>query len=101
MNEDLQAIAQAANNLANRLPCALVMTFAEAIAQASALERPDHRTAILHYLPTADFRDVAADFLDQWQTVAKGVSAQTAVTALLTAAQAAQAHRQEHTVEIV
>jgi phosphatidylserine/phosphatidylglycerophosphate/cardiolipin synthase-like enzyme len=101
MNEALQAIAQAAHALASRLPYAIVINVAEALTQVQMPTWPGTQTALVPHLPTADFRDAAADFLAQWQRVATRVSAQTAATALLTAAHTLKTSRQDHTVEMV
>ena len=67
MNAELQALAQAAYILACRLPYTIVMAVAEALAQVQVPIWPDTQTALLLHLPTADFRDATADFLDDWQ----------------------------------
>jgi hypothetical protein len=101
MNEECQAVAQAAHALASRLPYTIAMTVAEVLGQVQVPAWPGIRTALLHRLPTAAFRDATSDFLDQWQGVAAIVSAQTAAMALRTAAHALKISRQEQTAEIV
>jgi phosphatidylserine/phosphatidylglycerophosphate/cardiolipin synthase-like enzyme len=52
-------------------------------------------------LPTADFRDAAADFLDHWSARAARLTPQSVAAALTAAARSELAHRQGESVEIV
>lgn len=73
MNNDLQQIADAAAQLAARLPHWILVSLAEAVVQHESADMAVARTAILHNLPTPNFRDAAADFLDHWFARAAGV----------------------------
>lgn len=101
MNDDLHQIAMAATQLADQLPHWVLVSLAEGIVGHGDMEWPAAKTAILHHLPTADFRDAAADFLDYWQLRSVVVSPQTAAMALLAAAKTELANRQAESVEIV
>src|SRR5262249_46765179 len=79
---------------------ALVLTFAEVIAQVPTRAGSLPRRTLVQHLPTAAFRDAAADFLDEWHTGAPRVSGPMAAMALVTAAQDVQAHREEQRVEL-
>jgi phosphatidylserine/phosphatidylglycerophosphate/cardiolipin synthase-like enzyme len=98
---DLHHIAEAATQLADRLPHWVLMSLAEAVVQHGGDAWPGARSAILHRLPMPEFRDAAADFLDYWQLRANGVAPHTVAAVVVTAAKAEQNHRQEETVEIV
>jgi phosphatidylserine/phosphatidylglycerophosphate/cardiolipin synthase-like enzyme len=65
------------------------------------MDWPAARTAILHTLPTADFRDAATDFLNHWRLRATELPPQVVAAALMAVAQAEVAHRQGESVEIV
>ena len=52
-------------------------------------------------LPTPDFRDATADFLDLWHSAAGSIGAEAVALALVTAAMSERNHRQQETVEIV
>jgi len=98
---DLHQIAEGATQLADRLPHWVLVSLAEGVDRYGGTEWPASKTAILHCLPTADFRDAAADFLDHWQQRAAGLTPQAVAAALVAAAKAEQTHRQVETVEIV
>jgi phosphatidylserine/phosphatidylglycerophosphate/cardiolipin synthase-like enzyme len=98
---DLHHIAGAATQLTNRLPHWVLVSLAEAVDQHGGEEWPGAKTAILHHLPTLEFRDAAADFLQQWQMKANGMTPHAVATALVTAARSELARRQEEIVEIV
>ena len=101
MNQEHHQIGAAAARLADRLPHSVMMALAAAVARHGTLERAASRQAILQSLPTPDFRDVTADFLDLWHTGAGGVGAEAVAVALVTAANSELDHRQAETVEIV
>jgi phosphatidylserine/phosphatidylglycerophosphate/cardiolipin synthase-like enzyme len=101
MNDDLHQIALAAKRLADRLPYAVVISMAEAVTQHGGMDWQTGRTAILNSLPTADFRDAAADFVDHWWSKAARLTPQSVAVALVVAANAEIAHRQEESTEIV
>lgn len=101
MTYDLKQIGAAAARLADRLPNSLMMCLAEAVVQHGGLEPAAARRAILHCMPTPDFRDAAAAFIEVWQLTATGISADAAAVALLTAAKCEHDHRHDETVEIV
>jgi phosphatidylserine/phosphatidylglycerophosphate/cardiolipin synthase-like enzyme len=101
MNDDLYQIAVAATLLADRLPHWVLVSLAEGVTSQGGLDWPASKTAILHGLPTADFRDAAADFLDHWRHRAAGLTPQAVAAAVMAAAKAQQTHRQGEVVEIV
>jgi phosphatidylserine/phosphatidylglycerophosphate/cardiolipin synthase-like enzyme len=101
MNAASHAMAQAASTLASRLPYTIVLTVADALAQLQGPAGPDTRIALLRHVPTAEFREATAAFLDDWQRVAPSMAASTAATALLTAGHVLQASRQAQTMEMV
>lgn len=98
---DLHNIAEAATQLANRLPHWVLMSLAEAVAQHAGEDWPAAKTAILHRLPTPEFRDTAADFLDQCHLRGNGIASSAVAAVLVTVAKSELAHRQEETVEVV
>ena len=101
MNHDHYLIAAAAVQLACRLPHSVMISVAGAVAQSGGLDRATARQAILQSLPTPDFRDATADFLDRWHSHADHVSSQAVAVALMTAAKSEHDHRQAESVEIV
>lgn len=101
MNDDLHQIADAATRLAVHLPHGMLVSLAEAVVQHENADVAVARTAILHNLPTPDFRDAAADFLDHWFARAVRLTPQAVAAALTAAARSELVHRQEESVEIV
>lgn len=101
MNDDLHQIAEAATQLAVRLPHWMLVSLAEAVVQHGGTDWPVARSAILHSLPTADFRDASADFLDAWFARAARLTPQAVAAALTAVGRSELAHRQEESVEIV
>lgn len=101
MNREHHQIGAAAAQMADRLPYSVMIGVAEAVAQHGSLERPAARQAILQSLPTPDFRDATADFLDLWYSRAGSVGSEAVAVALLTAAKSEHDHRHEESVEIV
>jgi phosphatidylserine/phosphatidylglycerophosphate/cardiolipin synthase-like enzyme len=101
MNHDHHQIGAAAARLADRLPHPVIIAVAEAVALHGSLDRPAARQAILQSLPTPDFRDATADFLDLWHFSAGGVGAEAVAVALVTAARCELDHRHDETLEIV
>jgi phosphatidylserine/phosphatidylglycerophosphate/cardiolipin synthase-like enzyme len=101
MNHEHHQIGIAAVKLANRLPYSVTIAVAEAVSIHGGTDRPAARLAILQSLPTPDFRDATADFLDIWHSVGKSVGSEAVALALVTAAQSEHDHRNEETVEIV
>jgi phosphatidylserine/phosphatidylglycerophosphate/cardiolipin synthase-like enzyme len=101
MTDAHQQIAAAAARLADRLPYTLMVTVAEAVAQHADLDPAVARRTILHCVPTPDFRDATAEFLEHWHTTAAGLGPEVVAVALVTAAKCEHEHRQEETVEIV
>ncbi len=99
MNHDYHQIGAAAVRLADRLPHAVMVVLAVAVAQHGTLERAAARQAILQSLPTPDFRDATAEFIDLWQSSGASVGAEAVAVALVTAAKSEQDHRHEETVE--
>src|SRR4051812_33311772 len=101
MIHEHQQIGAAAARLADRLPHSLMMCVAEAVAQHGSLEPAAARRAILHCVPTPDFRDATAEFIDLWHSTAGGVGSEAVAVALVTAAKCEHDHRHGETVEIV
>ncbi len=101
MNQEHHQIGVAATRLAERLPSAVMIAVAEAVAQHGHLEHAAARQAILQTVPTPEFRDAAAGFLDQWLSGSGSVGAEAVSVALWTAASSELLHRQDETVEIV
>jgi phosphatidylserine/phosphatidylglycerophosphate/cardiolipin synthase-like enzyme len=101
MNLEHREIGAAAARLAGRLPHSVTLAVAEAVAQHGHLNPSSARQAILQCLPTPDFRDMTADFLDDWHRRAANLGAQAAAVALVTAAHSEHNHRQQESVEIV
>jgi phosphatidylserine/phosphatidylglycerophosphate/cardiolipin synthase-like enzyme len=101
MSHEHHQIGAAAAQLADRLPHSVMIAVAEAVALYGGMGRPHARQAILQSLPTPDFRDATADFLDHWHTHAASVGVEAVAVALVTAAMSEHDHRHEETVEIV
>ena len=101
MNQEHDQIGEAAARLAVRLPHSVMILIAEAVTQYGSMDRLHARQAILQCVPTPDFRDVTADFLDLWSSSASNVGAEAVAIAILTAAKSEHAHRLQETVEIV
>jgi phosphatidylserine/phosphatidylglycerophosphate/cardiolipin synthase-like enzyme len=101
MTHEHQQIGAAAARLADRLPHSLMVCVAEAVARHGGLDRAAARQTILQCVPTPDFRDAAAEFIDHWHSTAGGVGAEAVALALVTAAQCEHDHRHEETVEVV
>jgi phosphatidylserine/phosphatidylglycerophosphate/cardiolipin synthase-like enzyme len=101
MNHEHHEIGAAATRLADRLPHAVMISVAGAVTQHGNLERAVARQAILQCLPTPDFRDATADFLDLWHSGAGNVGAEAVALALVTAAKSELDHRHQESVEIV
>jgi phosphatidylserine/phosphatidylglycerophosphate/cardiolipin synthase-like enzyme len=101
VNQEYHQIGAAAARLADRLPHSVMIAVAGVAAQHEGMDRPAARQAILQSLPTPDFRDATADFLEVWHSCAGSVGAEAVALALVTAAKSEHAHRQEETVEIV
>lgn len=101
MIHEHQQIGAAAARLADRLPHSLMLCLAEAVAQHGNLEPAAASRLILQCVPTADFRDATAEFLDLWHFSAASVGAEAVAVALVTAAKCEHDHRHEETVEIV
>src|ERR1043165_6890149 len=101
MNHEQHQIGAAATWLADGLPPSVMVAVAWAVSQHGGLERLAARQAILQSLPTPDFRNTTADFIDLWHSRAGNVGSETVAVALLTAAKSERNHRQEEIVEIV
>lgn len=100
-NEEHQQIGAAATRLAGCLPYTVMLSVAASVAQCGGMGRQAARQAILQALPTPDFRDATADFLDLWFNCAKSAGAEAVALALATAANSEHGHRCEESVEIV
>lgn len=96
-----QQVGAAAARLADRLPHSLMVYVAEAVVRHGDLEPAAARRAILQCVPTPDFRDATAEFLDHWHSGAGGVGVEAVAVALVTAAKCEHDHRHAETVEIV
>ena len=101
MSHEHHRIGAAAARLADRLPHSVMIALSGAVALHGGADRPFARQAILQSLPTPDFREATAEFLDLWHSGAGGVGAEAVAVALVTAAKSEHAHRHEETVEIV
>ena len=101
MNDEHQEIATAVAQLSGRLPHSMMLAVASAVVQHAGANRTAAREAILQCLPTPDFRDATAVFLDRWHSRAVNVGSDAVAVALITAAQAELRHQQEQGVEIV
>jgi phosphatidylserine/phosphatidylglycerophosphate/cardiolipin synthase-like enzyme len=101
MNHEHHQIGAAAARLADRLPHSVMIIVASAVSMLGSLDRSVARQAILQSLPTPDFRDATADFLDHWHTRAGSVGAEAVAVALVTAARSEHDHKHGETVEIV
>lgn len=101
MTDDLHQIAVAATQLADRLPYWVLVSLADGVTLHGGPDWAASRTAILQCLPTAEFRDAAADFLDRWRHKAAGLMPQAVAAAIVAAAKVEQRHRDGETVEIV
>lgn len=101
MSHEQQQIGAAAARLADRLPQSVMMAVAEALGHHDNLDRAAARRVVLQAVPTPEFRDATAEFLDHWHAAAGGVGPEAVAAALVTAAQCEHDHRHEETVEIV
>lgn len=101
MNQEHQQIGAAAAQLADRLPYSMMLVVANAVSLHGIRESSLARQAILQSLPTPDFRDLTADFIDKWYNHAANVGAEAVAVALATAARCEHNHRNEEIVEIV
>jgi phosphatidylserine/phosphatidylglycerophosphate/cardiolipin synthase-like enzyme len=101
MNHEHHHIGAAAAQLADRLPHSIMIIVAGAVSVFGGMDRSAARQSILQSLPTPDFRDATADFLDHWHNRAPSVGAEAVAVALVTAAKSEHDHRQGETVEIV
>lgn len=101
MIHDLQRLATAAAELADRLPHSVLVGLASAVAHYGPLGWPTARQAILESLPTPEFRDATSGFLEAVGLDASRVAPQAIAAALLTAARSELTHRRDQTTEIV
>ncbi|MBA4190905.1 MAG: hypothetical protein C0467_23195 [Planctomycetaceae bacterium] len=101
MTGDLNRIGVGAMRLAKRLPYSVLVSVADVVANSAGMERWSARLAILQSLPTPDFRDATAAFLDIWASCPSGVSSDAVTVAILTAAESEREHRQAETLEVV
>ena len=101
MSHEHHRVGAAAGRLADRLPHSVMIALSGAVALHGGADRPFARQAILQSLPTPDFREATADFLDLWHSCAGGVGAEAVAVALVTAAECVHASRHEETVEVV
>lgn len=101
MSHEHQQIGAAAARLAGRLPHALMVGVADAVTRYSSLDRAVARQAILQSVPTPDFREATAEFIDVWHSTAGCVGGEAVAVAIVTAAKCEHNHRHEETVEVV
>jgi hypothetical protein len=97
MSFDHQQLGAAAARLARRLPYSVMLGVADAVALHGNLERAAARRAVLHGVPTPDFRDATAEFLDVWHSSAVNVGSEAAALAVITATTCEHDHRHEET----
>lgn len=100
MPQHLERLAEAATRLAERLPQSVMTGLAAGVMRHGHMTQPEAKEAILLELPTPDFRDAAADFLDLYAGTASALTSDAVASALVTAAVAATAHRQDEIVEV-
>jgi phosphatidylserine/phosphatidylglycerophosphate/cardiolipin synthase-like enzyme len=101
MNNEHHQIGAASAQLAERLPYSVMIVVAGAVSLHGETSWSVARQAILQSLPTPDFRDATADFLDHWHCEAPSVGAEAVAVALVTAAKSEYGHRHEESVEVV
>ncbi len=101
MVNERQAISLAAARLADRLPYAVMLSISNSLSSLAYADQASIRHTILQGIPTPEFRDFTADFLDDWFRFASHVSAEAVAIAVMTAAQCEQDHRNEESVEVV
>jgi cardiolipin synthase len=100
-DDDLQELAAGARKLAERLPHAVMVALSRSIAQNGGGASSTARQIILQGLPTAEFREATADFLDLWGVRASRVGPETVGLALLVATESRLAEQQRQQFEIV
>jgi phosphatidylserine/phosphatidylglycerophosphate/cardiolipin synthase-like enzyme len=88
----------AAADLVRQMPLTIVSSLADSILQN--LPSPD-RTMTLNHLPTPEFREMAAQFLQVWQEKSRGLSPDVVAAALVTATHVQRYHNENESVEIV
>ena len=101
MNQAHRQLAQAATALASHLPLPVVESLADSIVRYHDLDWGMARTKILQTIPNAHFRDLTADFLDQWKSKTGDLAAQAVAFALLATGQCDEYHRHQQIVEAV
>lgn len=101
MNHEYHNIGTAAALLASRLPYSVVNFVANSVLLHRNLDRAVARQFILQSLPTPDFRDATAAFLNHWHEHGVSVGAEAVVASLVTAAKSENDHRNGESVEIV
>ena len=101
MNHEHHQIGAAAARLADRLPHSVMVAVASAVVLHGGLNQQSARRLILEGVPTPEFRDATADFIDRWHVLAGNVGAEAVALALVTAARCEHDHRHEKIVEIV
>ncbi len=101
MDDEFQQLGSAATRLADRLPHSVMLSVATAVMHHARTDQAAARQAILASVPTPDFRDATADFLDVWHSRAASVGSDGVALALVTAAKSEQVHRHEAAVEVV
>jgi phosphatidylserine/phosphatidylglycerophosphate/cardiolipin synthase-like enzyme len=101
MNHEHHQISLAAAKIADRLPYSVMISIASAISSNGNLDRSHLRQVVLQAVPTAQFRDAAAGFIDKWFNHAPMVGNEAVALALVTAATSEHDHKTEESVEIV
>lgn len=101
MNHEHHQLGAAAARLADRLPHSVMVAVAGSVAFHGGLDRQHARQLILQSVPTPEFRDATAEFIDCWHSTAGSVGAEAVAVALVTAARCEQDHRHVESVEIV
>lgn len=95
-----KTIAVESDKLARALPFSLVESIAASI-NSSTLDLAATKTRLLKDISHAEYRGVVAHFMNRWTLEASDVTAPAVSLALLTAAQAEKADRDESSIELV
>lgn len=101
MNSVYDLLTQKIQNVAAIAPSELIHTLASVIEQADAHDWAFSRTKILSSVNNPGLRGAVEGLVDIWHSQVPSISSTAIVLALLSAAKAEQAHRENQTVELV